>query len=234
MIIITNQRLLTIVCRLFDFILDFFLSLCNGLTMCIVCERTFNTLKGTTFRKKTSVRAVKFVVPILCFFLILTSIHQCFNRILISDPYINGRFWCVIQFDQVWIKNYTIGITIFNTIIPFLINFLSAVILLLSITRTKKNIHKKKNYLTILNEQFREHKDLLIGPLVIIVCKIPHISVRFVIKCIEYPSQLYLTISSYCLSLLPLIATFAMFVLPSSSYMEVFHKKWSKIRRRRR
>ncbi|UJR19774.1 hypothetical protein I4U23_022908 [Adineta vaga] len=224
--IIKNRQWLIISCTLFDFLLSFLLSLCDWLTACIACERASNSLRGIHFDRRASVRAVKFVIPLLIISLILILLHRPFNQDLLNDPYNNERFWCIIKFRQSWLLYYTIVINILNTIVPFLINLISAIMFLIHFSWIRQRSNTKKRYSTVLKKEFYKHKDLIISPLCMIIFKVPWIIAMLVIKCVQSSWQLYLTITVYCLSLMPLVTTFLIFILPAPSYRKVFLNKW--------
>ncbi|CAF1190284.1 unnamed protein product [Adineta ricciae] len=226
--VIKNRRWLIVSCTLFDFLLSFLVSLCDWLTACIACERTSNSLQGVRFSRRTSVRAVKIVIPLLVTVLLLVLLHRPFNQDLLNDPYNNERSWCIIKFRQPWLQYYTIVINVFNTTVPFLINFVSAIVFLVSFSRTRQRADTKTKYSVVLRKQFYLHKDLIISPCCMIVFKVPWIITMLIVKCIESPWQLYLTVVVYCLSLMPLTTTFLIFIVPAPAYWKVFLDKWHK------
>ncbi len=128
--LIENRLFLSISCAIFDTIVQYFLSSSDWLIGCIACERTVSVIKRTRFNKRQSVRASKFVIIFLFLLLLLLSIHQIFNRQLISDPRIENRLWCVIQFRYIWLQRYDTIINFFHSIIPFIINVISAILLI--------------------------------------------------------------------------------------------------------
>lgn len=218
-------------CMFFDFFLYLFLALCDWLTACIACERTMNVIKGVSFDKKMSVKVVKFVVPFLFVTLILLSIHQIFNRTLISDPRSDTRQWCVIRHILPWLYTYEIILNLFNNVIPFLFNFICAIILLIMLSRSKKAV-SKETYWTVLNRAICEHKDLLISPSVMVIFKLPQLFVMLILKCIKTRWQFYVSGIAYFLALMPIACGFIIFILPSSSYMKVFNEKRKKLFKR--
>jgi hypothetical protein len=123
-------------------------------------------------------------------------------------------------------------LNLFNNIVPFLVNFISAVTFLICITGKKLRTITMKRYLEILKKQIREHQDLLISPLVVVACKLPVIFVILFLKCIKTKVQMYTALISYLLSLLPLILTFFIYVSPSSFYMKIFKEKWARLLRK--
>ena len=225
MTVINNKNLLIISCASLDFIVSFLVILCDWLTACVSCERTMNVIKGARFNKATSVRATKFVIPILIIVLLLTTIHSTFNQTLVTDPRNDARFWCVIKFRYNWLEIYTASISLFNAISPFVINLISAITLLISFSRTKQRTNTTKSYKHILVNQTRQHKDLIIGPIIMIIFKVPFIIVTLIIKCVKSNRQFYLALITYFLSLVPLTATFAIFIMPAPSYVRIFREK---------
>jgi hypothetical protein len=91
--------------------------------------------------------------------LTITSIHQVFSRELIPDPRIDERLWCVIKFPKSWLKKYDVTMNLANSIVPFLINLISAVLLLINFSRIKQRT-TRKGYINALKKQVKTHKDL--------------------------------------------------------------------------
>ena len=224
MSIISNQWLLSISCSLFDFLLQLSISFCDWLFVCVAFERTISVIKGIKFNKEFSIRMVKFVVPALLVSLTLTWIHQVFSRELIPDPRVDGRLWCVVKFSKAWLRTYDITMNLINSIVPFLLNLVSAVLLLISFSRTKQKT-AKTSYVNVLKKQVKQHKDLIISPILMIICKLPMLIVILFIKCIKHKWQLYLSITCYFMALLPLTTTFAAFIMPSPSYLKISKRK---------
>jgi hypothetical protein len=114
MTVINNVQLLRVTCFLLDFALQVCIAFFDWLYTCIVRERTFSTLKGICFDKSQSIRVSKFVMPILALLVIVTSIHQVFNRVLITDPRSDARLWCVIKYPHAWLRIYQICLSTIN------------------------------------------------------------------------------------------------------------------------
>lgn len=224
-LIISNITFLTISCRIFDFFLQMCISFCDWLHTCIACERAVTALKGASFNKKRSTRMVKFILPILSIQVILTALHQVFNHDLTEDPKFNLRVWCVIKYPRSWLRTYDIYISIFNNVVPFLINIICGIILMVALTLDRKRVAKKQPYRTIFLSKIMQHKDLLIAPSTMIITKLPLLIVSFSIRCMNKQWHIYLSLSAYSLSLLPLVATLMIFVWPANSYMEKFKER---------
>jgi len=188
-------------------------------------------MKGIDFNKALSVRMVKVVVPTLIVSLTITSIHQVFSRELITDPRIDERLWCVMKLSKSWLKKYYFTMNLANSIVPFLINLISAVLLLINLSRIKQRT-TSKGYINALKKQVKTHKDLIISPILIISCKLPILILILVIKCIKYKWQLYLLTACYFMAFIPLIATFATFILPSPTYIKIFNTRRERLHNR--
>jgi hypothetical protein len=233
MIIINNKTFLDVSCRLFDFILQVSISFFDWLYTCIACERMISGLNGINFNKRRSVNRVKVVVPFLLLTITLTSIHYVFIRVLITDPHSDDRLWCVIKYKHEWLRSYEIGMKIFNNFISLFITLIFSTVLLISLSITCQRVATTERYQTIFISQIIEHKDLLIAPVTIIVAKLPFLVVSMVIECISEQWHIYVSLTVYFLSLIPLISTFLIFVWPSDSYMSKFKEALRYCRRAR-
>lgn len=92
--------------------------------------------------------------------------------------------------------------------VPFLINLLSAIILIVLITRHRIHTNKKKTYSQVLREQIARQKELFIPPLIIIISALPQLIVSFNFACTELNIawQRYVLTVAYFLSYLPQIS----------------------------
>jgi len=223
--IIQNKQLLSLSCTLFDSILSLFVAICDWLTACIACERVATIIKGTNFDKSLSVRSLKIVIPLLIIFLILISSHHPFNRVLIADPRDDTRLWCVIKYRYPWLQLYDVILNIIISFVPFLINLISAIIILVKLAHTKQRVGDKKTYVGILLGQIQRHKDLLLSPFVMIIFKLPLFIVKLSITCIKSDQQFYISVAAYLISYVPLAATFIIFITPARMYYEIFVEK---------
>jgi hypothetical protein len=229
MTITEGSSVLTVGCVLFDFIINLLTCLSDYLTACIALERTISVLKGASFNRKTSVRAVKFVVPNLIIILVLSFLHHPLHRRLIVDPRYDERLWCVLRFDHGWLETYDIVIGLVHTLGPFLTNLICAIVLLVVFSRTKQAAHNKERFSKVLKKLICHHKDLLITPLLIIAFKLPVLIIMLVIECVKTDWELNIVITAYILSLMPFMGTFFIFILPSQSYLKVFNERRSNV-----
>lgn len=94
------------------------------------------------------------------------------------------RIWCIINYPSS-VRIINLILTIFHFIIPFIINLISAMIIIIINTRQRAVIQKTQKYNKILKEQIQQHKNLLIGPCVLIIPGIPRIIISFASSCMK-------------------------------------------------
>ena len=143
----------------------------DWLHTCIACEQTFSILKGTHFNESQSVQKSKFVILVLGLLVIGTSIHQVFSHVLIADPRFDTRLWCVIKHPREWLRIYEICLNIINNFHALCINLSAGVILLVFLAKNRYRVSKKERYRVVFVSQMRQHKDLLVAPMTILVCQ---------------------------------------------------------------
>jgi len=200
------------------------------LTTCVAIERAYITIKGISFNKKKIKLTAKLVVTSLILITIGTAIHDPLNRSLFDE--VNDeekRIWCIVSYSSS-IHIVNLVITIFHIIVPFLINLISAIIIIIMNARQRAAIQKQQPYKKILNQQIQQHKNLLIGPFVLIILGVPRLIISFTSGCLKSTSDSWLFIMGYFISLIPPLLTFILFVLPSTTYKQAFKKSISRYR----
>jgi hypothetical protein len=91
-------------------------------------------------------------------------------------------------------------------------------IIIITITRTRSNVQKKKNYKQHLHEQFNEYKNLIISPIILIILSLPRLIISFLFGCIKIHRNPWLFIFAYYISFVPPLLTSIIFILPSKTY----------------
>ena len=124
-----------------------------------------------------------------------------------------------------WLRIYEICLNTINSFLPLCINLIAGVILLVFLAKNRHRVSKKERYGIVFISQMRQHEDLLVVPMTILVAKISFLLIGISIKCIREVWHIYLSVSAYCPSLVPLISTSVTFVCPSSSYMRKFKEQ---------
>ena len=222
----SNRSLLKMQCLSLDWILRVCLHMDQWLNACVAIERTTISIKGVTFDKKKSKRAVKFVVMILFILVVGTCLHDPFHRDLIVEENDDGdeiRIWCIVKYSSaVRIYNSITHIVHFSG--PFLLNLFSSIIILLIKTRQYRTMHPKQSVKESFLKQFRKHKHLLMGPIVLVLLALPRLIIAFVSKCMKDADDVWLFLIGYYVSFIPILLTFVIFVLPSKFYRKEFRK----------
>jgi hypothetical protein len=155
---------------------------------------------------------------------IISFIHDPISRRLITDDD-DERLWCTISFqDKSLLNSYNSSINLIHFLIPFGINIISSVIIIFQTSRVHSNIRKKKSFGKHLKIQLNEFKHLLISPCVLILLALPRLIISFVYSCIRTTDRnAWIFLFAYCISFIPSLANFIIFVLPSQTYKQDFY-----------
>jgi hypothetical protein len=228
---ITNESFLKIECRLIDFLLRLCLTMDQWLTAFVSIERAFITIKGLHLNKYKTKLVAKYTIYVLLLITILTNIHDPIHRSLHKENDDDEKkFLCIVEYKPtIRIIDYIING--FHFIVPFIINIISATIIIIVKTQRKALIRRGQNPRSILTEEIQQHKNLLIGPFVLIILVIPRLIITFASGCMKPTSNPWLFLLGYFISLVPPTLTFILFVLPSTLYKEEFSKAISQCRK---
>ncbi|CAF1473617.1 unnamed protein product [Adineta ricciae] len=219
--LITNQSFLRIQCYSVDFLLRTFLYLDQWLDASIAIERTVTVIKGVKFNKNKSKKFAKIILICLIIIIMGTTIHDPFNRQLIQEENedLNNfkRTWCIVRYSSN-LQTYNTIINSFHFFLPFLLNFISVIILLIKLTYQQSNLQRKQISKEIFHQQFQQHKHLLISPIVLVILSIPRLVISYISKCLKSNNDSWLYLSGYFISFIPSIITTLIFILPSKFY----------------
>ncbi|CAF1279338.1 unnamed protein product [Adineta steineri] len=225
MAVISNELFLKIQCISLEFLLRICLNMDQWLNACVACERAITIIKGTRFVKRKSRQAAKLIIVTLLIFNITTLIYDPIYRQLLEEKNNDNddekRIWCIVD--------YSPSLQIFNSIMhifqffaPFMINLISAIILITKKSQQQSNVHTKRNFREILREQFRQHKHLLIAPVLLVILAIPRLIITFTSKCMQSSNESWLFLIGYFITFIPPMLTFVIFILPSKFYKKEF------------
>ncbi|CAF0926998.1 unnamed protein product [Rotaria sp. Silwood1] len=224
MAIISNRLFLQIQCISLDFLLRVCLNMDQWLNACVAIERAITIIKATHFHKDKSRKLAKLAIAILLIVIIGTSIYDPFYRRLIDEENEDDkRVWCIVT--------YPSSLQIFNSIIhtfhflpPFVINLISAVILIAKKSRQRSNLQINRSFKELLKEQIRQHKHLFTAPVALVILALPRLILLFISKCMKSTNDAWLFLVGYLISFIPPMLTFLVFVLPSKFYKKQLHK----------
>ncbi|CAF0930075.1 unnamed protein product [Adineta ricciae] len=185
----TNRSFLRVECYSVDFLLRICLNMDQWLNACVAMERAMTAIQGVQFVKKKSKELAKKVIGVVLLFIILTSIHDPIHRELFEEEDNNDenkkRIWCIV--------NYSSNLQIYNRIIntflffvPFLINFISTIIVIAKKSHRQSHLRKHRSYKAMLCEQILDHQHLLVAPIVLCALALPRLILSYVTKSLSY------------------------------------------------
>jgi hypothetical protein len=217
---ITNRSYLKFSCTTTDMLLQVFINSIEWLNAAVSIERAYIVIKSVTFQKAKTKRIAKIIIPILIGIIILTTIHDPLHRHLIDDPE-EQRTWCIISFsDKMQLFNSIMKI--FHFLTPFIFNIGSAITIIITISRHRSKTKKQITYKQHLCEQFREHRNLLISPIILIILHLPRLIISFIPGCMKSARNPWIFLIGYFISCVPSLLTFIIFVLFSDTYKQEF------------
>ncbi|CAF4848680.1 unnamed protein product [Rotaria sp. Silwood1] len=218
MTIISNPLFLRIQCISLDFLLRVFLNMDQWLNACIALERAITTLMAAGFDKKKSKQIAKIVISILIMFMIGTNIYDpIYRRLIDEENEDEKRTWCIVTYPSS-LQTFNSFMQTFHFLVPFLINLISAVILIIKKSRQQSNVRPNRAYKQILKQQIQKHKHLITAPVILVILGIPRLVISFISQCMKSTNDAYLFIAGYFVSFIPPMVTFLVFVLPSEFY----------------
>jgi hypothetical protein len=223
---ISNRSFLYLQCALTDFILRSLLSTSDWFSACVAIERAVNVIQGIKFNKAKSKKMAKLMIFIVLLFTSCSYIYDPIHRRLIDDEE-EQRTWCVSQYSSS-VQVFDWLLNIFHFSVPFAINCISALTVIIIAARTRSNSQKTKSFKEHLREQIHHHKHLLISPLILIVLALPRLVISFLSGCMKSARDSWLYLIGYFISFIPSIMTFIVFVLPSEMYKKELNDslKW--------
>jgi hypothetical protein len=218
--LIMNRSFLSFQCHSIDFLLRICLNMDQWLNAFVAIERAYTTIKGTRFNKAKSKQAAKLVIGILLIFTIGTTIHDpVYRRLIEEESDDEKRIWCIVTYPSS-IQTFDSIMLTFHVCVPFIINLISAVILLTKKSHQQSNLQAHRRFQQVLREQFRQHRHLFISPVVLVILTLPRLIISFASKCMRSARDSWPFLIGYFISFIPPMLTFIVFILPSTFYMK--------------
>ncbi|CAF4522374.1 unnamed protein product [Rotaria socialis] len=153
----------------------------------------------------------------------VASIGVVYRRIIDEQNDDEKRTWCIVTYPR--------GVTVYNSIVqtfhflaPFMINVVSAVILIATKSRRQTAVQTRRTYRELLQAQFQQHQYLFTGPVLLVILGLPRLIMSFVLKCMKSKNDAWYFSIDYFISFLPPMLTFVIFILPSKFYKREFHE----------
>ncbi|CAF1061003.1 unnamed protein product [Adineta steineri] len=140
------------------------------------------------------------------------------------------RILCVINYSSS-LQDYNTAILFFHLVTPFIANFISAFYIVFGTARQKSITRTKRTYIRHILEQFIEHKQLIISPLILLILSMPRLIISLISGCVDVSNNPWLYLSGYFISFNLSMLIFIVFVFPSKLYMKTFRESFQKFRR---
>jgi hypothetical protein len=172
----------------------------------------------------------RWIIIILPLFIAVSIIHEPLHRDIFDDKE-EQRFWCVFHYSHS-IHIYNTIIVMFHFVGPFCANLFSALFIIFRSARRRAATQKRQTYRQHLREQFKEHKNLLISPIILVVLAMPRLIISFLSGCVKVSHNAWLYLLGYFVSFIPSTSIFFVFVLPSKFYRKQFKKSTKSFRSR--
>ncbi|CAF0776099.1 unnamed protein product [Adineta steineri] len=224
MVILTNRSFINVNCILLDMIIKILIAFNDWLDTCVSIERAMNVSKGVKFNKNKSKQISKWVVLSILTVTILTHLHDPIHRQLIDDIDIDEkRIWCLVQYSSSSISTWNSFITFVHFLMPFLINLLSIIFIIISIARSRSNLQTRLPFIDHLRSQLKQQKSHLIASCVFISIALIRLFLSFTSGCMKSPNNSWLFLIAYFISFLPSMMTFIVYILPSKVYKKEFN-----------
>jgi hypothetical protein len=220
MSLITNRTFLWINCISIEFLLQSLLIIRDWLTACVAIERVFVIKKDVHFDKKKSKQIARWIITAIVILTMISLIYDPIHRELIDDKE-DQRTWCIVRYSSL-IRIIDSAVHIFHFMIPFLINLLSPMMIIVNLARTHSNSRKKQTYTQHLKEQLHQKKHLIISSIINVILSIPRLIISFLTGCIQPKRDPWLFLFGYSISFVPSLLTLIVFILPSKIYKKEF------------
>ncbi|CAF4238506.1 unnamed protein product [Rotaria sp. Silwood2] len=220
--LIVNRSFLHFQCKSIDFLLQISLHTDQWFNACVAMERAITIIKGISFNKEKSKKVAKLMILAVLVFTIGTAVHDPIHRHLIDDnDNDEQRIWCIVTYpSNVQVFNRMIQSIHFS--VPFIINVISALVIITTAARHRATIQNYQSYEEHLRNQFRQHKHILIAPVVLAILISPRLFISFVSGCMKSSHESWIYLAGYFISFIPPMITFIVFVIPSKLYKEEF------------
>ena len=216
-------------CMCVETTLKLFLYLNGWLNACIAVERSVHVFKGVTFNKKKSKCMVRWIILILILWIIGTIIHEPLHRNIFEYKKRDGlhndnrerQVWCLTSYSSA-LQNYNTAILFFHLLGPFIANLLSTVFIIFGTARQRSLAQTQKTYPEHLLGYLRDHKQLVIIPIILLILASPRLIISLLSGCLNASQNPWLYQSAYFISFTPSILVFVVFVLPSKLFRKKF------------
>ncbi|CAF1625820.1 unnamed protein product, partial [Adineta ricciae] len=207
-------------CMFIEPLLKICLYIDNWLNGCVAVERAFAVWKGIYFSKKQSKSVAKWIILFVIGINVCLLIPQFSNLHLFTDEK-EERTWCVVRYSSI-LYIYNSFLIFFHFLTPFFINFTSACFIIILTARQRAATQSHQMYFKQFKQKLKQHKHLLISPIILIILSLPRLIISFTLDCQKSSEHFWLYLIGYFVSFIPSVFVFVVFVLPSAVFRKTF------------
>ncbi|CAF1094356.1 unnamed protein product [Adineta steineri] len=204
------------------------------LNACVAIERAILVFRGVNFNKKNSQRIARWIILILPFCIMGSIIHEPIHRELYEMKTETNKVdtdrWCLTRYSP-FVQQYNTIILFFHLVAPCIINLCSALFIIFGSARQRSTARTKRTLREHVYNQFNEHKQLLISPIILLILSLPRLIMSMLSECVNPSNHRLLFIFGYFISFTPSMLIFIVFVLPSALYRKTFQESFRRWRR---
>ncbi|CAF2106989.1 unnamed protein product [Rotaria magnacalcarata] len=218
--LILSENINRVLCKSLPYLMFSLNYISLWLMALVTVERAMTALFPTLFNSFGKPKSAAFL-SVLLFIFVLASNYPHLNQYKLINHPSSLHPWCIRENESNG-QSSIHYISLIHQISPFCINFIAALAIIVSISRSKAHIHHNRVRDTF-KQQARKKKDLLIGPFVCFLTQLPQIIVLFLDICM-YDEQMWfvhLTLITYYISFTPQLNLFSLYVLPSPLYKKL-------------
>ena len=221
--LVQNHTLTLVTCIAPEFLLKLLPTTAEWLNACVAVERVFTVTLGTSFNKTKSQKIARWVILLVLFINTATAVHDPLYRQILDDVE-SKRRWCLVNYRRhsSILYAYNTTLNVIHVLVPFLINFISAFVIIISTARNRTVTRKQHSFKTHLREQLTEHRHLLVSPCVLVLITIPRLIIALAVGCMKSAGEPTIYLVAYFIPLLTSVVTFIIFIVPSRVYWQEY------------
>jgi hypothetical protein len=217
-----NHTVLRTGCIVIEPALKLFLYLDGWLNACVAIERAIAVARGVNFDTKKSKHVARRIILFLPLIVASSILHEPLHRQLFDDKEMH-MVWCVTRYSSA-VQYYNIFILLFHFFGPTVVNLFSALFIIFGTIRRRSKIHAERTFIEQIRRQLRDHNQILISPIILVMLSLPRLIISLISGCIDVSRHSWFYLSGYFISFIPSVAVFVAFVIPSGSYKRLFRE----------
>ncbi|CAF4172130.1 unnamed protein product, partial [Adineta steineri] len=153
----------------------------------VAVERAILVFKGINFNKQKSQCIARWIVLILPFCIMGSIIHEPIyrelNEVNTETDKVDIDRWCLTRYSPS-VQRYNTIILFFHLVAPCIVNLCSALFIIFGSARQRSTAQTRRTLREHVYNQFNEHKQLLISPIVLLILSLPRLIMSMLSECV--------------------------------------------------